>query len=338
MNKSIWYSLQKILSYNALFNFIVGARGGGKTYASKQLAINSFLKDKSEFVYIRRYKTEMKRSRPNFFNDISNAYPDVAFTVKGNKAYINDEIAGHFITLSNAKIEKSVSYPNVKYIIFDEFILDKGHHHYLPDEVTAFLELYETVARLREVKVIFISNAVSINNPYFIYFGIDTPYQKSIEKYYNVEGSYTHINKDKKQYPDIAVEFYENEEFIEVKNKTRFGGLIKGTKYGDYAVNNKMLRDSNSFIEKKPQSRYIYTINIEGMDIGVWFDNGMFYISNDLGSNNNKFIFDVDNHDPSYLLIDKSDFIHKRLKNAFKNSHVFFEDSKTKALFYNIIK
>lgn len=85
-----------------------------------------------------------------------------------------------------------------------------------------------------------------------------------------------------------------------------------------------MLRDSNSFIEKKPQSRYIYTINIEGMDIGVWFDNGMFYISNDLGSNNNKFIFDVDNHDPSYLLIDKSDFIHKRLKNAFKNSHVFF--------------
>lgn len=338
MVKNIWYSPKKILSYNALFNFVVGARGGGKTYSCKELGINSFLKDKSEFVYIRRYKTEMKKSKPNFFNDIAKNYEHVKLDIKGNNAFINDEVAGHFITLSNAKIEKSVSYPNVKYIIFDEFILDKGHHHYLPDEVTAFLELYETIARLRDVKVIFISNAVSINNPYFLYFGIDAPYQKSIEKYYNINGNYININKEKKQYPDICVEFYENEEFVNVKNKTRFGELVKNTKYGDYAVNNKMLRDNNSFIEKKPQSKYIYTINIEGLDIGFWYDDGYYYVSNDLGSNNNKFIIDPNNHDPTYLLIDKTDYIYKSLKTAFKNSKVFFEDSKVKALFYNIIK
>ena len=44
----MWYDISKTLSYNALFNFVIGARGVGKTYAFKRWAIKDFLKNKKQ--------------------------------------------------------------------------------------------------------------------------------------------------------------------------------------------------------------------------------------------------------------------------------------------------
>ena len=44
MSKSMYYDINKTLSYNTLFNFVVGPRGAGKTYAAKKRAISNFLK------------------------------------------------------------------------------------------------------------------------------------------------------------------------------------------------------------------------------------------------------------------------------------------------------
>lgn len=38
----MYYEIGKALSYNCLFNFIVGMRGVGKTYAFKRWAIQDF--------------------------------------------------------------------------------------------------------------------------------------------------------------------------------------------------------------------------------------------------------------------------------------------------------
>lgn len=333
--KNIYYSLKNLISYNALFNFVVGNRGGGKTFASKEKVISHFLKTGEQFIYLRRYKTEIKKAKTSFFNDIAYKFENVKFKTTGNVIYINDEVAGYFISLSNAKIEKSVPYPKVKFIIYDEFILDKGHHYYLPDEVTTFLEFYETVARLRDVYVIFISNAISINNPYFLYFNIDVPYKKSFSKFYNNNGKFESVNKYKKANPDILVEFYKNDEFIEIKNKTRFGELIKDTNYSNYAINNEMLRDKNDFIQKLPKSKYVFTLNLEDIDIGVWYDEGNIFISKDVGINTNKFIFN--NHKENYLILDKKNYLYKMLKNSFNRGNLFFENQKVKNLVLKIL-
>ena len=39
----MWYDYSKVLSYNAMFNFIIGERGVGKTYGAKKYAINRFI-------------------------------------------------------------------------------------------------------------------------------------------------------------------------------------------------------------------------------------------------------------------------------------------------------
>ena len=56
----MYWSINKLLSYNALFNFVVGERGVGKSYGAKVYVANNFIKKNEEFVYIRRYKTELK--------------------------------------------------------------------------------------------------------------------------------------------------------------------------------------------------------------------------------------------------------------------------------------
>ena len=155
MENNFYYTLQRVLSFNALINFIIGERGCGKSYSAKKHVINRFIKKGEEFVYLRRYKTELKSSVPKFFDDIisNNEFPEAKFKVKNNIFYINDKIAGYALPLSTANILKSTSFSKVKTIVFDEFIIDKGCYHYLQNEVEQFLDIIETVGRLREIKV-----------------------------------------------------------------------------------------------------------------------------------------------------------------------------------------
>ena len=68
----------------------------------------------------------------------------------------------------------------------DEFLIEKSHFRYLPDEVGAFLNLYETVARPGsghcDVTCFFMANAISWTNPYFLYFDVLKPMKKDKNK------------------------------------------------------------------------------------------------------------------------------------------------------------
>ena len=67
----MFWSSQAAKSRNCLFNFILGARGVGKTFCKKEDVINAYLKSGEEFVYMRRYKEELKeKNMERFFDDI----------------------------------------------------------------------------------------------------------------------------------------------------------------------------------------------------------------------------------------------------------------------------
>ena len=66
-----YYNYDKIRSYNALMNIIMTNRGFGKTYGFKDMAIKNFLKNGKQFMYIRRYKTDISKEKIElFFSDI----------------------------------------------------------------------------------------------------------------------------------------------------------------------------------------------------------------------------------------------------------------------------
>lgn len=238
----MYYDYQQILSYNALLNLLIGERGVGKTYGATKFVVEDFKKRGNEFAYIRRYKSELKKSVPNFFSAVNsnNEFPNNHLYSKGNNFYCDEVNFGYAMTLATAQDLKSVNFSKVKTIIFDEFIIEEGQKkYYLKNEVFIFLNLIETISRLRDVRVFMLANSASSTNPYFLYFDLTLPYNNDIKLF--KEGT-------------ILLQYMKNEEYREVKRQTKFGKLISGTSFEDYSVNNKFLNDNRNFVEKKTGS------------------------------------------------------------------------------------
>ena len=328
---NIFYDIAGLLSQRCVLNFVIGNRGGGKTFSGKRLCINRFKKRGDQFVWVRRYQTEID-TLSNFFADIKPFYPEDDFKVEGNCLYINGEPAGWLIALTTSQKLKSVAFPKVKTIIFDEFIIDKGKLGYLKNEVQVFLELYETIARMRDnVDAIFFGNAISVVNPYFVYFGIVPDLNKRFTK--------------KK---GICIEFYFNEAFVQKKSETRFGQLIAGTQYGEYNMLNKFLRDSDSFIlENRPEWANLkaFQFILDGERFSMWQNTklGEFYINTDYEPNFGTFRtwvinpVDLDDKDKSHILLKKNSQIIKRLREIIERGDLYFNEQNTKQKFYELL-
>ena len=337
-----YYNIFNTLTFNALFNFIIGNRGGGKSFSFKYLAIHDFLKTGSQFIYLRRYQNELKKVK-TWFTDIAEFFPETKFEVKGKTFLINGSIAGYSMPLSTSKIEKSTAFPLVNKIGFDEFIIDKGVYHYLPNEIDYFLEFYETIARTREVKVFFMANAITQTNPYFLYFNIELPYNKEIQTFFN-DGSGRFSKKRNKEKPDLLIQLVNDPRYIDMKQKTRFGQLIKGTDYSGYAIENNFLRDSKEFIQKKTESaKHKFIIEYKAQIIGVWIDYiaGLYFVSQDIDpSNEIRYVFTTQDHKINTLLISrisKSPLL-KPFFDGFRDGYVRFESMDVKNVMYELMK
>lgn len=293
---SMWWNLKDTLSYNALFNFVVGSRGCGKTYGFKKWAAEDFIKNGNQFIYIRRYKTEMNRkAKENFWAAVEHEFPD--HELKGTADgcyYIDGRLAGQTRFLSSAKSEEL---PMVDKMCFDEFItMDESYHAYLKDEVTYFCELYETIARMRRVRVFFFGNAITWANPYFTEFDISKPSNKK------------QIQTCKDGL--VLIQIANNDEYIEAKEATDFGRLMKGTRFGKYAVHNDFYMDSNVGIAKKsPNSKYLLGFKIHDEYLGLWIDlqTGYAYLSRKYSpGSGTTYALTNDDHDYNTVLIMRS--------------------------------
>ena len=253
----MWYQYSNILQYNAVYNFVIGSRGCGKSFGAKKLVINQFLKKGVQFIYVRRYKTELSKIQ-TFFDDIKEQFPDHTFNVKGKVLYIYSKIAGWAIPLQTQQIEKQNSYKNVKYVLYDEFLIDNVNqaYKYLKDEYSVMANLYSTIDRDRdETVVLFIGNAIQMQNPYFDELNI-RPSSKINVKYS------TDSNGCKKAL--AAIEVFSDEEQVQNQRNTRFGLLTADTEIDAFMHDNVFYLDDNTMMMDTPKNpkRYEVFINL----------------------------------------------------------------------------
>lgn len=186
-----YYSLKNILNTNSTYNIIIGERSNGKTYACLKHGIEQYFKDGSQMAIVRRWQTDIRGNRASeifkalLANDevykISNGkYQGIHYY--GGKFYLcnygdngkaiyndNDVIAYPF-SLSDTEHNKSISYPNIRTIIFDEFLTRQV---YLPDEFILFMNTISTIVRNRtDVKIFMLGNTVNKYSPYFDEMGL----------------------------------------------------------------------------------------------------------------------------------------------------------------------
>lgn len=329
MDGKIYYNYDKLFSYPFLYAFVIGERGCGKSFNAKVAMLKKFLKTGEQFIYLRRYKTELDTALTNFWDDLqSNGYfEDLELKVVKSKMLTkfmcNGEVCGYAVPLSTANILKSTSFPKVKTIVFDEFLLDGacGTYKYLKNEVTMILDITETVFRLREGQVLFLGNALSITNPYFAYFDLDLPYNGEFRSF-----------KDGM----ILVNYIKNQAYRDVKKNSRFGKLIDGTEYGRYAIDNEMLRDNDHFLAKKPSNaKYYGMLIVNGTSIGIWdAPDGYLYVSSKYDPNSpSKFVCDFSDHTEQTIYTNARENMYLRIcVSAYKQGLLRFENQKIKGV------
>lgn len=237
-----------IASINADFILILGERSNGKSFACKELAIKDFLKTGNQFAYLRRYDEDTKDYLiAEYFDDVihnKNGHDYIFEWTNGEYSTItcyrksiylantDDEgrivrgaKIGRMFGLSNTEHYKSLSFPNIDKIIFEEFITDG---YYLPSEPKKLFNIASTIFRHNKGKVYCIGNKVSRLAPYFGEWNLhNVPRQKI-----NTIEIYKVKNEDDEDGEEIKIAVYMTHTMK--INKMFFGNSAKAMTKGEW--------------------------------------------------------------------------------------------------------
>lgn len=177
---------------------LLGERSNGKSYASKNLIIADCFKNNKEFIYLRRYDLDTKDSLcVGYFGDCpieemtEGKYTCVDVWRKGiylsnideNGKVKHGQKIGYCHALNQAEHYKSLAFPEVNYIIYEEVVSQDGR--YLFNEPSKLQQFISTIYRHRKGKVILIGNTISRICPYYNEWNLKVAKQKlgTVENY-----------------------------------------------------------------------------------------------------------------------------------------------------------
>lgn len=170
--------------------FILSGRNRGKSFTISTECLADAWYDDKQFGYIRRhdatvYETESYFADKNdFIRDMTDGQADHISRYRGKLYFDRTEVdtesgeshsihikeAGNFFALSRQSAYKSLQYPDIKNLFYEEVMADEA---YLQGEPTKLLNLISTIKRNKDdFRVYLISNLVSPVSPYSIEWGI----------------------------------------------------------------------------------------------------------------------------------------------------------------------
>lgn len=189
-----YYNVENLIKKvpDAYYYVIFGERSNGKTYSVLNHGLEEYFKHGSKLGIIRRYLEDLKgkRGASMFSSLVNNGVIDKLSKGKWNSIYyyshrwflmrvnpddpkdkvIDDEPFAYAFALSDMEHDKSTSYPEIRNILFDEFIT---RNIYLPDEFVLFTNVLSTIIRDRnDVKIFMCGNTVNQYCEYYKEMGL----------------------------------------------------------------------------------------------------------------------------------------------------------------------
>lgn len=282
-DRSKYYDPTRILPYQRNFIFINGVRSIGKTYSWQLFILDYCLKNDMEFIYLVRTKFQIRQNKifKAAFEKVLLEFPNLIYEIKDDaitiKYFTSDKkqqerILGRCISISGYREVKQMSFPNVKFIMFDEYMIEgESTREYVDgfQEPNRVLSIYHTIDR-DEDRVIFIGlgNNTTFYNPYHMHPAFNIPYTPQ-------GGLWMSEN--------VLFQWASPSELLrEEKSKTRFDRMIQGSLYGNYASKGDYVNDSANLVEQRTKkSIYYFTLDYLGKSYGVFVDEykGVGYIS-----------------------------------------------------------
>lgn len=186
-----FYRLNEILKLKATYYMIFGERSNGKTFAVLEHILKKYCEKKEQGVIVRREKEdivgnngkqlfenlvvngvvkELTKGKWDYVEYKSSAFYLAKFDDKLDKVVLDREPFAHAICLSGSEHKKSIAFPKVTTIFFDEFI---SRTRYLQDEFVLFMNLISTIVRFRDnVEIFMCANTVNRECIYFKEMGL----------------------------------------------------------------------------------------------------------------------------------------------------------------------
>lgn len=328
-----YYNFKEILPFQRIFNFINGPRSIGKTYTVLKWLIGKAMKEGKLFAYICRTQDEKKRGVMKFALEkvVSQEFPNWEL---GTDTFLctlkNDEETvplGFCIALSESLKMKKYSFPDVHYMIFDEYMLEGTGGRYVQGwkEPDLLLSIFHTIDREENrLKCFLMGNNTSFYNPYHLHAAFQLPL---------IPEGKIWMNKTCLFQRAVA-----SPELEESREGNLFLRTIEGSDYGNYALGNEYVDDEYEFIAPlSDKVRYMATLRFEDRTYGLYKDimNAWFTISEKTDETYFMRIAMTKTdiaHDASFYNF-KDNAIIKIICNAYKSGDLRFESMAVKTRF-----
>lgn len=340
-DKDGWLNYDVIYNIPATFIFIVGARGIGKTYGG----VDYLITNKIPFMFTRRTQTQASLASNPLTSDIikpikARSIDDTFTTEKLSKTvdglYLQrgddtpDSLPFAYVTsISTGSNLRGFNGDNIKCIFFDEFI-GQPEERPIKEEANAFLNLYETLNRNREIsgqdpiKVIAAANSFNLANPLFIKLGLVTIAEKMRRKnreYY----------LDKKR--GVCVIQPLGSPISEAKKSTAVYKLVgEHSDFAEMALNNAYQNDISDQIKSMPLDNYAIVVTFGDISIYKAKSGKHYYITEHISGTPAA----VYNDTASDRIRFRSDY--RSLWMAYLKKRIYFENYLVQTLFENAFK
>lgn len=262
------------------FQIYIGVRGCGKTYSALEYGLDSG----KRFILIRRTEREVQ----NIMNEYGNPYKKIManrgiainanFSEKDGIGTFTDSennIIGYAGAIATFSKLRGIDFSDVCTIVCDEAI-PETHAHKIKAEGDAFLHMYETINRNREldgenpVRCYILGNSISLNNPILLSLGMVSQIAKM-----KVHGSKRYTNRER----GIYMELVEPTDFMQAKSQTALYRVSGGTDFSEQALNNNFTEDDFSHVKKVNLNEYRPFIVFDNYTIFSHKSEPIFYIA-----------------------------------------------------------
>lgn len=360
MEKVKYYTLDRILKHNADYNIIYGERSNGKTTAVESYAIKDYIKSgfKNQLAIIRRWEEDFKgKNGQQMFDHIVNLgwikewtkdlYNGVyyysqrwylcTYNEEGKKIAQEETPFAMGFALTSEEHYKSTSYPNIKTVLFDEFIT---RQFYLPDEFIKFQNVLSTIIRLRtDVKIFMCGNTINKFCPYFTEMGltnIKTQKRGSIDIYRYGESDLT-----------VAVEYSDMQGTKKLSNKyfAFDNPKLEMIKSGGWEISI-YPHLPVKYLPKDVQYKFYIKFDGETLqgNIIIVDDTEFLYIhrkTTDIKEDNEYLVYQQEpNYGRNYRvnLLKPYSKVDKYIKDLYVHKKIFYQDNEIGEIFNNYIK
>lgn len=254
-----YYNGTKILSkkdldgLNPEIIIVESNRTAGKTFFFTRMLLNNFIKKNKKFAIILRYKNQLDSCGEKLFKGVlENKFSGKKIVTKMDRSkifsniFLDNKHCGYGIAISAARQIKEIS---SNFIDVEEMLLDEMQpidFKYVKNEVHNLQSIHTSIARgygkqTRFVRLIMLSNAVSLLNPYYVQLGISQRLRKD-----------TKIMRGHGWVLERTI----NESAAKAMSESRFNIAFGLNKMYQHEIENKYM-DDNAFVVKM-SGNFIY--------------------------------------------------------------------------------